>query len=176
VRDPASARRTGVAVSYYVFDVLHLEGHDLRAVPLRARKELLRRALSFADPIRFTTHRNAAGEAFLEQACRWGWEGLIAKRADAGYEGRRTTDWLKFKCVNQQEFVVGGFTDPAGSRLAWGRSWSATTTTASLSTRAKWARDTTRPHCEDSGPASTNSSRSAPPSPATWGGNAPPIG
>src|SRR5205823_6573856 len=60
------------------------------------------------------------GEALFEQACRKGWEGLIAKRGSSSYVGRRSPDWLKFKCVNEQEFVIGGFTDPKGSRVGFG--------------------------------------------------------
>jgi ATP-dependent DNA ligase len=74
----------------------------------------------FGGPIRLSTHRNGDGEAYLKQACERGWEGLIAKRADAPYRSGRSSDWLKFKCENGQEFVVGGFTDPSGSRIGFG--------------------------------------------------------
>jgi bifunctional non-homologous end joining protein LigD len=87
---------------------------------LRARKALPRRALAFHGPLRFTTHRNTTGEAYLRQACQWGWEGLIAKRADSAYVPKRSTDWLKFKRSQGQETVVGGFTEPAGSRIGFG--------------------------------------------------------
>ncbi|HEY1486688.1 MAG TPA: non-homologous end-joining DNA ligase, partial [Micromonosporaceae bacterium] len=118
VREQAAASR--VPVFYYVFDLLRLDGDDVTGSPLRDRKELLRTALAFADPLRFTAHRNTNGETYLAQACRWGWEGLIAKRADAPYTHGRSKDWLKFKCVAEQEFVIGGFTDPAGSRVGFG--------------------------------------------------------
>ncbi|MFH8983360.1 non-homologous end-joining DNA ligase [Streptomyces varsoviensis] len=120
IHDAARARRSPVAVVYYVFDLLHLDGHDLTALPLRTRKALLREALSFRAPLRFTNHRNAGGEAYLRQACGWGWEGLIAKRADGRYVPRRSRDWLKFKCGQGQELVIGGFTEPAGSRVGFG--------------------------------------------------------
>jgi bifunctional non-homologous end joining protein LigD len=109
-----------VAVFYYVFDLLHLAGHDTTALPLRARKRLLRPALRFRGPLRFTPHRNRDGEALFREACRRGWEGLIAKRADAPYTPRRSRDWLKFKCSAEQELVVGGFTAPRGSRAELG--------------------------------------------------------
>ena len=109
-----------VAVFYYVFDILHLEGHDTTALPLRARKALLRRALAFHGPIRLTPHRNRDGEAFYREACRKGWEGLIAKRADAPYTHGRSRDWLKFKCSAEQELVIGGHTAPKGSRTDLG--------------------------------------------------------
>jgi ATP-dependent DNA ligase len=76
--------------------------------------------VDFADPLRFTEHRVGDGEAFYAQACRDGWEGLIAKFADAPYRAGRTRDWLKFKCLNEQEFVVGGWTDPQRSRVGFG--------------------------------------------------------
>jgi bifunctional non-homologous end joining protein LigD len=119
--DPDRARATGVAVFLYLFDVMVVEGCDVTRLPLRTRKKLLRRAVRFEDPIRLSTHRNTEGEAFLEQACARGWEGLIAKREDAVYRpGKRSDAWLKFKCVREQELVVGGWTDPAGSRQGFG--------------------------------------------------------
>ena len=109
-----------VAVFYYVFDVLRCGGEDVTREPLRARKALLRKALAFDDPIRMTAHRNEHGEAFYAEACRKGWEGLIAKRADSPYTHGRSRDWLKFKCSAEQELVVGGFTAPRGSRTDLG--------------------------------------------------------
>jgi DNA ligase D-like protein (predicted ligase) len=120
LRDPEAARRTGVAVYFYVFDVLHAQGFDVTRVELRHRKAILRNLLSYGGPLRFTTHRVRAGEALLQKACGEGWEGVIAKRADSPYVHRRSPDWLKFKCVNEQEFVIGGFTDPKGSRTGFG--------------------------------------------------------
>jgi len=107
--------RGRVAVFLYAFDVLHLDGHDVRALPLRARKRLLRRALSFEGPVRLTPYRNEAGEELYAEACRKGWEGL-AKRADSPYASTRSKDWLKLKCSAEQELVIGGYTAPQGSR------------------------------------------------------------
>jgi DNA ligase D-like protein (predicted ligase) len=109
-----------VPVFFYVFDVLWVEGCDVRALPLRTRKRLLRRTLEFCDPLRATAHRNDDGEAFYEEACRKGWEGIIAKRADSPYAARRSRDWLKFKCGRGQELVIGGFTEPRGTRIELG--------------------------------------------------------
>ncbi len=109
-----------IAVFLYVFDLLYIAGHDTTALPLRARKSVLRRALGFHGPVRLTPHRNRDGEALFRDACRKGWEGLIAKRADAPYVQGRSRDWLKFKCSAQQELVVGGFTPPQGSRTELG--------------------------------------------------------
>jgi DNA ligase D-like protein (predicted ligase) len=107
-------------VFFYVFDILRDAGEDVTEEPLRERKARLRRALAFDDPIRFTTHRNGDGEAFYKEACRKGWEGLIAKRADAPYTHGRSRDWLKFKCSAEQELVIGGYTAPRGSRTDLG--------------------------------------------------------
>ncbi|WP_295879049.1 non-homologous end-joining DNA ligase [uncultured Thiohalocapsa sp.] len=109
-----------VAVFLYLFDIPCLLGQDCRRLPQRTRKELLRRALDFADPLRFTSHRNAEGEHLLREACEAGWEGLIAKRADAPYHIGRSEDWLKLKCEHRQELVIGGFTEPRGSRPGFG--------------------------------------------------------
>ena len=109
-----------VDVFFYVFDVLWVEGFDVRRLPLRTRKRVLRRSIDFADPIRLTPYRNEDGEEFFEEACRKGWEGLIAKRAASTYTERRSRDWLKFKCEQGQELVVGGYTEPQGSRRRFG--------------------------------------------------------
>ena len=109
-----------VAVFYYVFDILWLDGYDVRALPLRSRKRLLRSALTFKDGVRLTPHRNEHGTALFEEACGKGWEGLMAKRADSPYTEKRSRDWLKFKCEHGQELVVGGYTAPRGSRSEFG--------------------------------------------------------
>jgi bifunctional non-homologous end joining protein LigD len=109
-----------VAVLLYLFDMMRHEGADLRELPLRERKSRLRRALRFEDPIRFTVHRNEAGEQLFEEACRKGLEGVIAKRADSPYRATRSRDWLKLKCHAEQELVIGGFTAPQGSRTDFG--------------------------------------------------------
>jgi len=109
-----------VPVFYYIFDLLYAGGEDLRSRPLRERKELLRQLLSGADPLRYAEHRQGDGLAYFEYACQHHWEGLIAKRADAPYRAGRSRDWLKFKCENNQEFVIGGYTDPQGSRTHFG--------------------------------------------------------
>jgi bifunctional non-homologous end joining protein LigD len=116
----ADRGRHPVAVFYYVFDLIWLDGLDLRALPLRTRKRLLRDALSTGGPIRLSTHRNEAGEAMFRHACEQGWEGVIAKRADSPYRATRSRDWLKFKCEAGQELVIGGFTAPRGSRTDFG--------------------------------------------------------
>jgi bifunctional non-homologous end joining protein LigD len=105
-----------VSTFLYAFDLLHLAGHDTTALPLHARRRLLRSAVDFHGPLRLTPSRKRDGERFYADACREGWEGLIAKRADAPYTHGRSRDWLKFKCSAEQELVVGGYTAPRGSR------------------------------------------------------------
>jgi DNA ligase D-like protein (predicted ligase) len=119
-RSTAEGRLSGVPVFLYLFDVLYLDGRDVTALPLRARKRLLRAAVPFREPIRFTPHRNAAGRAAYGYACAHGWEGVIAKRPDAPYRATRSRDWLKLKCNAEQELVIAGWTEPRGSRTELG--------------------------------------------------------
>ena len=108
---------------FYAFDLLYLDGHDLRAVPLLERKEALRALLGGRvddGPVRFSDHVVGNGAVFHQHACRMGLEGIIAKRCDSRYVAKRTKDWLKIKCQRRQEFVIGGWTDPKGSRSAFG--------------------------------------------------------
>jgi DNA ligase D-like protein (predicted ligase) len=109
-----------VPVFYYIFDVLYLDGRDLTKLPLIERKQILKGAFSFRDPLRFTEHRAVEGEKFYREACKKGLEGVIAKRADSVYVHQRSGDWLKLKCENQQEFVIVGYTDPSGQRTGIG--------------------------------------------------------
>jgi DNA ligase D-like protein (predicted ligase) len=120
LKNAAAIKASRLKVYFYLFDLLYLDKYDLTALPLRSRKNVLQKALSFSDPLRYTTHRNKTGEAFFDQACSKGWEGIIAKRAAAGYQQRRSRDWLKFKCAQGQELVVGGFSKPQGSRKGFG--------------------------------------------------------
>ena len=92
----------------------------LDGLPLRARKELLRAAIDFDDPLRFARHRNRDGEAFYREACSKGREGLIAKDATSRYEHKRSRSWLKFKCTKSQELVIGGCTGPKSDRKGFG--------------------------------------------------------
>jgi DNA ligase D-like protein (predicted ligase) len=116
LRDPIRARRSQVPIFLYLFDCLFYEGVDLTALPLVDRKAVLRDVVWFDDPIRFTPHKTSGSAAMLREACDQGAEGILAKRADSRYVSARSTDWLKLKCVRQQEFVIGGYTAPQGSR------------------------------------------------------------
>src|SRR3954454_7958949 len=116
----ADVRSGRAKAFFYVFDITWLDGEDVRPLPLRERKRILGDTIDFGDPVRFTPHRNGDGVEFFEKACRKGWEGLIAKRADSPYVATRSRDWLKFKCEHGQEFVIGGFTAPRRSREEFG--------------------------------------------------------
>jgi bifunctional non-homologous end joining protein LigD len=116
LRDPVRARRSQVPIHLYLFDCLFYEGIDLTGLPLVDRKSVLRDVVWYDDPIRFTPYRTAGFAAMFREACAQGAEGIIAKRADSRYLSARSTDWLKLKCVRQQEFVIGGYTAPQGSR------------------------------------------------------------
>ena len=120
IADPDQARASEVKVYLYLFDILYLDGYDTTSVRLRQRKQLLKQALRFRGPLRYTAHRNEHGKSFHEQACRKGWEGIIAKAANSRYVHGRSRHWLKFKCDNRQELVIAGFTEPAGSRKGFG--------------------------------------------------------
>jgi len=106
----------------FVFDLLYLDGHDLRQTALIERKRLLQQVLEAADPaLRYSADIQGSGAEFLKEACRLGLEGAISKRADSLYRtGIRTRDWVKVKCGKRQEMVVGGFTDPQRSRRGFG--------------------------------------------------------
>lgn len=114
---------------YYAFDLLHYEGVDTRALPLRERKALLKELLvsrlqrapeGLVSRVRLSEHVEGSGREFFEQACKLGLEGIVSKRADASCTAGRSRDWLKLKCSKRQEFVIVGYTEPAGSRAHLG--------------------------------------------------------
>ena len=109
-------------VRFYVFDLLQLEGKGLIKLPLAQRKEVLAKLCeNVADPIRFSGEIGGDAKSLLAEVKRRGLEGLIGKQRDSVYEpGRRSGAWIKLKCLNQQEFVIGGFTPPGGSRKYFG--------------------------------------------------------
>jgi bifunctional non-homologous end joining protein LigD len=114
------ARATGFKVYAYLFDILYIDGYNVTKLPLLSRKKLLKNLIPFKKHIRYSTHRAQAGEEIHKQACKKGWEGVLAKKSDSIYEHKRSSAWLKFKCVNEQELVIAGYTDPQGSRIGFG--------------------------------------------------------
>jgi bifunctional non-homologous end joining protein LigD len=119
----ALSERRDYDMVYYVFDLPYVDGADLTSKPLFERKERLATLLRVAKPsprIRYSDHVRGDGRAFYRQACEFGLEGVISKRIDSPYRSTRTRDWVKTKCRLRQEFVVGGYTDPAGTRRGLG--------------------------------------------------------
>ncbi|HVE14094.1 MAG TPA: DNA ligase D [Elusimicrobiota bacterium] len=109
------------ALVYYAFDLLHLDGWDLRGAPLSERKRALAGLLQGADPVvRYVDHVEGGGGEMFRGACALALEGVVSKLKDAPYRPGRGPDWIKAKCLKEQEFVVGGFTEPSGSRSAFG--------------------------------------------------------
>ena len=115
-----SARTADIV--YYLFDIPYCAGYDLREVPLHERREVLRRVIErkAAGKVRFSAVFDAAPQEIIATACRLGLEGVVAKRRDSAYVTRRSSDWIKLKCGKRQEFVIGGYTDPKGSRTGIG--------------------------------------------------------
>ena len=109
-------------IQYYLFDLPYFAGHDLRAVPLRERRRLLRQVLSGNEsgPLQFSEEFEADAGSLLDAACRLQLEGVIGKRVDAPYTSMRSNTWIKLKCTRRQEFVIGGYTDPRGTRTGLG--------------------------------------------------------
>ena len=114
---------------YCAFDLLFLDGRDLRGFPLLERKAALKKLLAqsgksagkdFRACVRYTDHVEGQGERFFRHSCKFGLEGVVSKRKDAVYRAGRSDAWTKVKCLREQEFVIGGFTEPAGSRQAFG--------------------------------------------------------
>jgi bifunctional non-homologous end joining protein LigD len=120
VTNPSGERVAAYPVVFCVFDLLEADGVDLRGEPLLERRARLSRALRPTAALQLSEAWRDDSQRRFAEACRAGWEGLIAKRAQAPYVPGRSRDWLKLKCVWEQEFVIGGYTDPAGSRTDFG--------------------------------------------------------
>jgi bifunctional non-homologous end joining protein LigD len=117
-------RDRAAPLTYFIFDLLYLDGFDLRPVPLLERKrllgELLRDEAGRSGAIRYSDHVAGRGAQMLRRACQAGAEGIVSKLADSPYVSGRGRAWLKSKCRQGQEFVIGGYTDPEGSRPGFG--------------------------------------------------------
>ncbi|MDQ7970129.1 MAG: DNA ligase D [Oxalicibacterium faecigallinarum] len=109
-------------IAYYLFDLPYHDGHDLRDVPLIARRALLKSILNKkkSDAVHYSETFEVPAHDIVTSACRLGLEGVIGKRKDSPYSAGRSRDWIKLKCTHRQEFVIGGFTDPKGSRTGLG--------------------------------------------------------
>jgi DNA ligase D-like protein (predicted ligase) len=109
-----------VPIAYCIFDLIYVDGYDIRTMPLYARKNLLKSLLDYNKILVYTTHKVGDGIPYFKKACSLHWEGLIAKKMDGTYVGKRSTDWLKFKCIMKQELIICGYTDPKRSRSYFG--------------------------------------------------------
>jgi bifunctional non-homologous end joining protein LigD len=114
-----TASRQDISVLYYVFDVLYLDGYDLRRASLEERKDLLAKITSLDGPVRYSDHFSQ-GKALFDVAKQKGLEGVLAKRRSSVYEERRTREWLKIKITQTLDCVIGGYTDPEGTRSYFG--------------------------------------------------------
>jgi len=112
--------RQGVPVIYYAFDLLYLDDFDLRGVPLERRKRLLEERITKGGVVQFSDHYAEKGIALFDAARQKGLEGILAKKRDSLYVETRSREWLKIKITQRQECVVGGYTDPEGSREYFG--------------------------------------------------------
>lgn len=111
----AFADRDDSRMAYYLFDLIHLDGRDLSALPLERRKAILQDLLSglpAESPIKFSDHMGAHGPSFYQHSCRLGLEGVVSKRRDSPYRPGRGTDWVKSKCIEREELVIGGYSKP----------------------------------------------------------------
>jgi bifunctional non-homologous end joining protein LigD len=120
VTNPSADRVAAYPVVFCVFDLLEVDGEDLTGCPLIERRARLARSIRPSAALQLSEAWRGDSQRRFAEACRSGWEGLIAKRADAPYARGRSKDWLKLKCIWEQEFVIGGYTDPAGSRTDFG--------------------------------------------------------
>ena len=109
-----------IPIKYVIFDLLYTDGYDVHSKPLLQRKKLLKSLLQYNTLLVWVDHGEEQGEKFFKEACNLGWEGIIAKKADSVYESRRSRNWLKFKCAQAQELVIGGYTDSQRSRTDFG--------------------------------------------------------
>jgi bifunctional non-homologous end joining protein LigD len=119
-RGRRAAPKPQIPILYYVFDVIYVDGYDLRRVSLEDRKRVLASIVTEGDSLRLSGHFPAHGKALFEVAREKGLEGILAKRNGSCYEERRSREWLKIKIKHQLEAVVGGYTEPEGSRQHFG--------------------------------------------------------
>ncbi len=117
---PSSALKREAPVIYYLFDLLYLDGYDLREAPMVERKQLLQQILQPGDPFRYADHVLEKGKELFDLARAQGLEGMIAKQLRSPYESKRSTCWLKFKITHDLDTVIGGWTAPRGSREHFG--------------------------------------------------------
>ncbi|MFP4515081.1 MAG: non-homologous end-joining DNA ligase [Parcubacteria group bacterium] len=119
-KESPDAKALKIKVYYYLFDILHYLDRDLSKLELVNRKKILKEIIDFKDPLRFCPHRNQEGKKYHNLACKKGWEGIIAKDKHSKYSQGRSSDWLKFKCFNEDEYIIIGYSPAQGSRIGFG--------------------------------------------------------
>ncbi|HZT87452.1 MAG TPA: DNA ligase D [Stellaceae bacterium] len=121
LQDQIASGQTG-GLNFMAFDLLHHDGQDLTGTVLEERKDALAELIppDAQGQLRYSDHQQGSGSAFFREVCKFGLEGIVSKRRDRPYRAGRSRDWLKIKCVNREEFVVVGFTEPDGQRLGFG--------------------------------------------------------
>lgn len=120
ISNAQEAKKKNIKIYIYIFDLLYIDGYQITDLPLESRKAILKANIQFEDPLRYTIHKNEIGKEYFKQACHKHWEGLIAKKRNSKYVHIRSKNWLKFKCVANQELVIGGYTEPENSRHGFG--------------------------------------------------------
>jgi len=118
-KNPSKELITQIKVYYYLFDLLMVNGADIRNEPLIKRKKELAK-FTFVSPLRKPQVKLNQGKVYFSQAKKLGWEGIIGKEAQSHYHSKRSSQWQKIKCENNQEFIIIGFTDPQHSRIGFG--------------------------------------------------------
>ncbi len=120
VKNPSKQLLKEAPAILYLFDILYIDGYDSTRLSQLERKELLRAAIDYADPLRYMEHEVGNGQKLLDKACKAGLEGIIAKDPTITYQHKRSKSWLKFKCVRQQEAVIGGYTEGTAGMRGFG--------------------------------------------------------
>ena len=120
LKDKKEIKENSTKVYYYLFDIIFYDKYDLTNMQLIDRKKVLKNLFDYRDPLRLTPYKKENGKKYHTEACKKGWEGIIAKKMNSEYSKGRSSNWLKLKCTHQQEFVIGGYTDPQGERISFG--------------------------------------------------------
>lgn len=120
VQGPSDKLIKQVPITAFVFDIIYINGYDVTKFSLAVRKQILAENFKFIKPLKLISYKRGNGLKYFKYACAHGWEGIIAKDSNSTYVHKRSTAWLKFKCGQGQEFVIGGYTLPQGSRMNLG--------------------------------------------------------
>ena len=115
-----SSKQLKLNIYCYIFDLIYVDGYDLSNLPLITRKSLLKKIIRFEDPLRYAEHDETDGIAFFWKAHEKGWEGIMAKKADSPYTSVNSEDWIQFNHIHREPFLIGGYTEPRGSRIGFG--------------------------------------------------------